>query len=121
MKPNARRIVKWGALLGALAGCSSPAVEDQTAATTAAISEARGHGPPDVRAAAFAGANDPNLGIAGDGRVVFVTEPLARQVLVLDRASGRTIATLPPPPGGFLLPFTARVPRPGHLVLLDPG
>jgi len=128
MKTNAC-IVKWGAtiaVLGAVAsftGCSWPGAdaEGETAAAAAAVSQAPGHGPRAVRAAAFAETNDLDFGVAGDDRVVFVTEPLARQVLVLDRASGRTITMLPPPPAGFLLPFTVRVPSPGHLVLLDPG
>ncbi|HET6547202.1 MAG TPA: hypothetical protein VFG79_02015 [Solirubrobacter sp.] len=66
-------------------------------------------------------------GIAGDRNHVFVTEPGAGvstagpRVVVLDRDSGREVATLPPPPGGFKLPFTLRVPRPGHLVVLDSG
>jgi hypothetical protein len=38
---------------------------------------------------------------------------------VLNRFSGREVAVLPPPPGGFKLPFTLRVPSPGHLVVLD--
>ncbi len=64
-------------------------------------------------------------GIAGDQRFVFTTEPgigpsvAGPRVVVLDRFSGREVATLPPPPGGFRLPFTLRVPSPGHLVVLD--
>ena len=41
--------------------------------------------------------------------------------MVLDRFSGRQIATLPAPPSGFMLPFTLRAPTPGHLVVLDSG
>ena len=64
-------------------------------------------------------------GIAGDRRFVFVTEPgIDRpggqgRVIVLDRRSGRQVAEVTPPPGGFKLPFTLRVPKPGHLVVLD--
>ena len=64
-------------------------------------------------------------GIAGDRRFVFTTElglgpsTAGPRVAVLDRFSGREVATLPPPPGGFKLPFTLRVPSPGHLVVLD--
>src|SRR4029453_6887542 len=64
-------------------------------------------------------------GIAGDERYVFTTEPGiglstgGARVVVLDRITGREVATLPPPPGGFKLPFTLRVPSPGHLVVLD--
>src|SRR4051812_16501107 len=64
-------------------------------------------------------------GIAGDQRYVFTTEPGigpstgGARVVVLDRFTGREVATLPPPAGGFKLPFTLRVPSPGHLVVLD--
>ncbi len=66
-------------------------------------------------------------GIAGDERYVFVTEPGmgvstgGPRVVVLDRFTGREVAVLPPPPGGFKLPFTLRVPSSGHLVVLDSG
>jgi hypothetical protein len=60
-------------------------------------------------------------GVAGDERLVFVTEPLASRVVVLDRFTGQEVATLPAPAGGFVLPFTLRVPTTGRLVVLDPG
>jgi len=66
-------------------------------------------------------------GIAGDERYVFVTEPgigvatAGARVVALDRATGREVAALPAPEGGFKLPFTLRVPRTGHLVVLDSG
>ena len=65
-------------------------------------------------------------GIAGDERLVFVTEPgigvgTTPRVVALDRLTGRELAALPAPPGGFGLPFTLRVPKSGHLVLLDVG
>jgi hypothetical protein len=60
-------------------------------------------------------------GIAGDQRLVFVAEPLHGRVAVLDRFSGEEIGELPPPPGGFLLPFEMRLPHRGHLVVLDSG
>ena len=66
-------------------------------------------------------------GIAGDERYVFVTEPgigvatAGARVVALDRATGREVAALPAPEGGFELPFTLRVPRTGHLVVLDSG
>ena len=74
-------------------------------------------------------AQRPSLthGIAGDERYVFITEPgigvaaAGPRVVVLDRFSGREVAALPPPDGGFKLPFTLRVPRTGHLVVLDSG
>jgi hypothetical protein len=66
-------------------------------------------------------------GIAGDEEHVFVTEPGigvstgGPRVVVLDRRNGRQEAVLPAPPGGFKLPFTLRVPKTGHLVVLDSG
>lgn len=60
-------------------------------------------------------------GVAGDERLVFVTEPLNGRVAVIDRETGAEIGELPPPPGGFLLPFELRTPRSNELVVLDPG
>src|ERR687898_2985206 len=66
-------------------------------------------------------------GIAGDERYVFVTEPgmgvspAGPRVVALDRFTGREVAALPAPAGGFGLPFTLRVPESGHLVVLDAG
>ena len=65
-------------------------------------------------------------GIAGDERLVFVTEPgigvgTTPRVVALDRFTGREVAALPAPPGGFKLPFTLRVPETGHLIVLDSG
>jgi hypothetical protein len=40
---------------------------------------------------------------------------------VLDRFSGGEVGQVPAPLGGFLLPFSIRVPRPGRLVVLDSG
>ena len=58
---------------------------------------------------------------AGDTQIVFVTEPLNQRLAVLDRFSGSEVGQVPAPPGGFLLPFSVRVPRPGRLVVLDSG
>jgi hypothetical protein len=75
----------------------------------------------------FAKRNALTHGIAGDERYVFVTEPgigvatAGARVVALDRATGREVAALPAPEGGFKLPFTLRVPRSGHLVVLDSG
>jgi hypothetical protein len=76
-------------------------------------------------ASVFAARPSLTHGIAGDRRFVFTTElgigpsVAGPRVVVLDRLTGREVATLPPPPGGFRLPFTLRVPAPGHLVVLD--
>ncbi len=64
-------------------------------------------------------------GIAADDRVVWVTEPGIEvpkrrpRVVALDQRTGRRIGELPPPPGGFRLPFALRVPSTGRLVVLD--
>ncbi len=79
------------------------------------------------RIATFAKRDALTHGIAGDERYVFVTEPgigvapSGARVVALDRTTGREVAALPAPEGGFKLPFTLRVPRTGHLVVLDSG
>ena len=49
---------------------------------------------------------------AGDTSLVFVAEPLNQRIAVLDRFTGTEVAQVPAPIGGFLLPFSIRVPRP---------
>jgi hypothetical protein len=79
------------------------------------------------RVQTFAQRDSLTHGIAADERYVFVTEPgigvakAGARVVALDRRTGREVAAFPPPEGGFKLPFTLRVPRTGHLVLLDSG
>lgn len=51
-------------------------------------------------------------GIAGTEQFVFVAQPLSGRVSVVDRLLGREIATLAPPPGGWLLPFRCALPTP---------
>ena len=60
-------------------------------------------------------------GISGDSRLVFVSEAMAGRVIVLDRFTGAEVAQVAPPPGGWILPFTLRVPREGRLVVMDTG
>ncbi|PZR18567.1 MAG: hypothetical protein DI536_01420 [Archangium gephyra] len=60
-------------------------------------------------------------GITGDEEFVFVTQPLSGRVSVVDRLLGREIATLTPPPGGWLLPFALRMTDDGKLAVLDAG
>lgn len=68
-------------------------------------------------------ASSPTLvsAVGGDSQLVFVTQPLTASVAVLDRATGQALGQLPAPPGGWLLPFSLRVPREGHVVVLDAG
>ena len=72
-------------------------------------------------AVTFAQRDNLPHGLAADGRYVFVAEPLDGRVAVLSRATGREVAELPPPPGGFLLPFGARIDGDGQVVILDSG
>ena len=58
---------------------------------------------------------------AGDTNLVFVAEPLNQRIAVLDRFTGFEVGQVPAPLGGFLLPFSLRVPNCGHLVVLDSG
>ena len=60
-------------------------------------------------------------GVTGDSDLVFVTEAVAGRVAVHDRWSGREVALLPPPPGGWVLPFQMRIVEEGRLVVLDAG
>ena len=119
------RIVAWGAALCISgSGCvadGAPPGDPPAEPNSDDVSELASARRARVSAAPFATTDDLNFGVAGDASFVFVTQPFARRVLVLDRASGRTLGELPPPPDGFLLPFTLRVPRPGHVVVLDPG
>jgi hypothetical protein len=75
------------------------------------------------RSLAFEYADRENLvfGVDGDTHLVFVSEPLQRRIVVLDRITGVEVGQVPEPPAGFLLPFSLRVPGPGRLVVLDPG
>lgn len=92
--------------------------ERPTAASPGALRAEVGH---DAVAYDYAARNDLVHGVAGDQRLVFVTEPLASRVVVLDRFTGEQVGTVPAPAGGFVLPFTLRVPTTGRLVVLDPG
>lgn len=69
----------------------------------------------------FAALNDLTHGVAGDELFVFVAQPQAAKVTVLNRFTGIEVGEVPAPPGGFRLPFTLRVPQSGKLVVLDSG
>ncbi len=62
-------------------------------------------------------------GVAGGQSVVFIGEPLSGAVHAFARFTGRPIGDLPPPPGGFVLPFIMHKElAPGRLrVLLYDG
>src|SRR3954469_7043159 len=81
--------------------------------------------PAQARVKPFAARDALPHGIAGDHKLIFITEPgigvapHGARVVALNRRTGKEVAALPAPPAGFKLPFALRVPRPGHLVLLD--
>lgn len=116
-------------LTGAFTACggSSNAIDDTdtlTASqtfTTGSRVDGLATGGKNATAKTFATRANMPHGIGGDEDLVFVTEPLNGAVAVLDRNSGREVAQLPQPPGGFLLPFTLRVPHTGTVVVLDAG
>jgi len=61
-------------------------------------------------------------GVAGTEHNVFVGIPLDGKVLALSRDTGRVVGELPPPPGGFVLPFIMHKEiAPGRLAVLDAG
>ena len=84
---------------------------------------AKGDDNNSVSAGVFAERVNLPHGIAGDQRLVFITEPLNGRVAPFHRPvhGGGRWQALPAPPGGFLLPFELRVPHPGHLIVLDAG
>ena len=81
-------------------------------------------GGTSATASVFARSDAPVHGIAADRRFVFVTKPAiepgaSSSVVALDARTGRPVAKLPAPPGGFRFPFALRVPNAGRLAVLD--
>lgn len=65
-------------------------------------------------------------GVAGDRKLIFVTEPAVERpgarprVVALNRLTGRKVGELPQPSGGgFGFPFSLRVPHTGRIAVLD--
>jgi hypothetical protein len=69
----------------------------------------------------FANVDVPIAGVGGDMDVVFVGEPLNSQVVALSRLTGQPIGELPPPPGGFVIPFIIHSLGEGVVAVLDAG
>ena len=63
----------------------------------------------------------PPAGVAGGKTVVFVGSPLEGKVNVLSRFSGQPVGELPPPEGGFILPFVLHSTGSHRVTLLDAG
>jgi hypothetical protein len=115
--------VSLACILACLPACTA-ALDDSTLEHEAAAEAAGALEVSATRKAfAFDVARRDDLihGIAGDRQLIFLTEPLTGRVTAHDRFTGAHVADLPPPPGGFLLPFTLRSPSDGRLVVLDAG
>src|SRR5688572_6045837 len=107
------------AFCGAL-GCggeATPAGEETSRAAEALRVEIS----PSALAYDYAHRDNLITAAAGNSEVVFVAEPLVPRVAVLDRVTGEQLGEVPPPPGGWLLPFALRVSDEDTLVVLDPG
>jgi hypothetical protein len=109
-----------GLLLLSLSGCSagSAPASEQTEATQQALRFAVSE-----HSIAYDFADLPTIpaGIAGGESVVFVGSPLEGRVLALSRLTGRNVGELPPPAGGFALPFIIHSLGEGRLGVLDAG
>lgn len=103
-----------------LAGCAPDpsSSEEQLAVASSALEVALG---PAAIAYDFSEADGLPHGVAGDRKHIFVAEAIPPRVSVRRRISGHLMADIPPPAGGFLLPFAVRVPELGTLVVLDAG
>lgn len=110
-------------LLAALIGCAPPEEVDVDEVGAAGQSEQELRLVPGNLALGLDRIRSADMihGIAADERFIFVTHVMTGRVVVYSRLTGREIADIPPPPGGFLLPFTLRVPETGRLVVLDAG
>lgn len=111
----------WSGLCGALfltMGCASATDREELESSR---DDLRVVVSPRAIAYDYAHLDDLITAAAGDEQLVFVAEPLAQRVVVLDRITGDQLGEVPAPPDGWLLPFALRVPRPGRLVVLDPG
>jgi hypothetical protein len=69
----------------------------------------------------YAHVETPIAGVAGGRNVVFVGEPLDGRVIVLSRNTGAEIGLLPPPSGGFAVPFIIHTIGENRVAVLDAG
>jgi len=60
-------------------------------------------------------------GIAAGKDVVFIGDPLEARVIAYSRSTGHEIGELPPPPGGFVLPFIMHGAGEGKVQILGAG
>lgn len=110
---------------GFFASCAEPeaAAQETTSSQAAALNGCGprvGVGPRAIAYDYYPSLHLPH-GVAGDEDFVFVAQALDGQVMVLERSSGDELGVLPPPPGGWLLPFAVRVPSSNKVAILDAG
>ena len=60
-------------------------------------------------------------GIAASEDLIFTGSPFEGRVVVHDRATKATVGDLPPPPGGFILPFILKSVKGDKVAVLDAG
>ena len=60
-------------------------------------------------------------GVAGGKEAVFVGSPFEGRVVALSRIQGKALGELPPPAGGFILPFILKQIGPKRIAVLDAG
>ncbi len=60
-------------------------------------------------------------GIAASEYLIFTGSPFEGRVVVHDRITKATVGDLPPPPGGFILPFILKSVKGDTLAVLDAG
>src|SRR5262245_696733 len=104
--PYLRLLIAGTAVAGFFGlGCQERSIEPDEVEDIAAVEQGLVEIGSDAIAYDYAHRDHMPHGIAGDTRFVFVTEPLHGRVAVLGRVTGFELGALPPPPGGFLLPF----------------
>jgi hypothetical protein len=99
-------------------GCGSAggAAPEPTGSTEAELRDAL-----HAKSSVLAGIDNLIAGVAGDEDVVFVGVPLDGNVAVLERHTGKQIALLPEPPGGFAIPFIMHVIGDHRVAVLGAG
>jgi hypothetical protein len=116
-----RRLQKIIAILSVLSVCDGAWCEERSRTASTRIVGVL----PEIgkHAISFDYANSDVViaGVAGSEEVVFVGEPLNGSVVVLSRFTGKQIGELPPPPGGFVLPFIMHAIGKGRVAILDAG
>lgn len=121
----ARNPVLWaGCFLTCLPlwACASDSNGSSTAEKTASSTDALQVAVSD-RSVSFEFADVPILpaGIAAGTNVIFIGDPLEGRVLAYSRFTGKTIGELPPPPGGFVIPFIMHELGDGRVGVLGAG